>query len=151
MASDKTVLHFGPGRTDPSPMVSLFVQENELELVRVAQTAELRAWLHRAMPACVVMEAGPHSADIVEVIRSLKEDSFRRIVPVVVVLSDGDDGASELLAVGADEVLHASTDEREKRLRLEQVLKRADRDVSVNPTTRLPGTNHIARDMQARL
>jgi GGDEF domain-containing protein len=36
-------------------------------------------------------------------------------------------------------------------LRLEQVLKRADRDVSVHPTTRLPGTNHIARDMAARL
>jgi len=31
------------------------------------------------------------------------------------------------------------------------VLRRADRDVSVHPTTRLPGTNHIARDMQARL
>ena len=41
--------------------------------------------------------------------------------------------------------------ERERLLRLDQVLRRADRDVSVHPTTRLPGTNHIARDMQRRL
>ena len=41
--------------------------------------------------------------------------------------------------------------ERERKLRLEQVLKRADRDVSVHPTKRLPGTNHIALDMEKRL
>ncbi len=151
MASDNTVFYFGPGRTDPSPIVSRFTQENDLEVVRVDQAVELRALLHRTMPACVVMETGPDSKDIVEVVRVLKEDSFTRIVPLAVVLSGGDDGVSELLAVGADEVLHYSTAELEKRLRLDQVLKRADRDVSVHPTTRLPGTNHIARDMQARL
>jgi PleD family two-component response regulator len=132
-------------------MVALFAEENSLELVRVAQAVELRSLLHRTMPACVVMETGPDSADMVEVIEALKADSFTSIVPLVVVLSGGDPGASDLLEVGADEVLHDSTPVREKRLRLEQVLKRADRDVSVNPTTRLPGTNHIARDMQARL
>ncbi len=151
MASDKTVFYFGPGCTDPSPIVSRFTEENELEVVRVDQAVELRALLHRTMPACVVMETGPDSADIVEAVRILKEDSFTRIVPVAVVLRGGDRGASDLLAVGADEVLHDGTAEREKRLRLDQVLKRADRDVSVHPTTRLPGTTHIARDMQARL
>ena len=30
MASDNTVFYFGPGRTDPSPIVSRFTQENEL-------------------------------------------------------------------------------------------------------------------------
>ena len=151
MASDKTVLYFGPGRTDPSPIVSRFTEVNELELVRVDQAVELRAFLNRTMPACVVMETGSDLSDILEVIRVLKEDSFTSIVPLVVVLRGGDNGVSDLLAVGADEVLHDGTAERENRLRLDQVLKRADRDVSVHPTTRLPGTTHIARDMQARL
>jgi PleD family two-component response regulator len=151
MASDKTVLCFGPGRADPSTMVSCFAEERALELVRVDQATELRSFLNRTMPACVVMEAEHDSAEMVEVIAVLKADSFTSIVPLVVVLGAGDGGASALLLAGADEVLHDSTPEREKRLRLDQVLNRADRDVSVNPTTRLPGTNHIAGDMQARL
>ncbi len=151
MASDKTVLYFGPGRTGPSPIVSRFAEENGLEFVRVDQAVELRTLLNRTMPACVVMESESDSANLVDVVRVLKEDSFTSIVPLVVVLSDGDSGASDLLEVGADEVLLDNTQEREKQLRLDQVLKRADRDVSVHPTTRLPGTTHIARDMQSRL
>ena len=44
----------------------------------------------------------------------------------------------------------ASSD-REERLRLELLLRRADRDVSVHPTTRLPGTVQIERDMFERM
>jgi len=85
-------------------MVALFAEENSLELVRVAQAVELRSLLHRTMPACVVMETGPDSADMVEVIEALKADSFTSIVPLVVVLSGGDPGASDLLEVGAAEM-----------------------------------------------
>jgi GGDEF domain-containing protein len=151
MASDKTVLYFGPGRTGPSPIVSLFVEENGLELDRVDQAADLRALLNRTMPACVVMESASDSAEFVDIVRVLKEDSFTSIVPLMVLLMPGDDGVSDLLAAGADEVVHDGTPEREKQLRLGLVLRRADRDVSVHPTMRLPGTTRIARDMQARL
>jgi GGDEF domain-containing protein len=41
MASDNAVFYFGPGRTDVSPIVSRFTQENELEVVRVDQAKEL--------------------------------------------------------------------------------------------------------------
>jgi GGDEF domain-containing protein len=87
----------------------------------------------------------------VDIVRVLKEDSFTSIVPLMVLLMPGDDGVSDLLAAGADEVVHDGTPEREKQLRLGLVLRRADRDVSVHPTMRLPGTTRIARDMQARL
>ncbi|HIN50569.1 MAG TPA: hypothetical protein EYM78_07620 [Gemmatimonadetes bacterium] len=151
MASDKTLLYFGPSRTGPSPIVSRFAEESGLELVCVDEASELRALLNRTMPACVVMESDSDSADFVEVVRVLKGDSFTSIVPLVVVLGPGNPGVSDLLAVGADEVVLDSAPDREKRLRLDQVLKRADRDVSVHPTTRLPSTTQLARDMQARL
>ena len=150
MHSDKTVLYFGPGRTDPSPLVSRFIEENELNVVFVDRSANVRALLNRTMPACLVIEADS-STDILQLIRSLKEDSFTGIVPLVVFLSGESDGTSNLLAVGADEVVNRTVPDREQLLRLEQVLRRAERDVSVHPTTRLPGTNYIARDMQARL
>ena len=77
----------------------------------------------------------------------------RGIVPLVVLVTGGDSQArsADLLEAGADEVVQDDVPERERMLRLDQVLKRADRDVSVHPTTRLPGTNHIVRDMQDRL
>ena len=42
-------------------------------------------------------------------------------------------------------------DEDEKLLRLTTVVERAERDVGVHPTTRLPGTAMIERDIAKRL
>ncbi len=151
MASNKTVLHFGLGQADPSPLVSRFAEETGLELVRVEHVSDVRALLNRTMPACLVIETGPDATVVVELVDAIKADSFTGIVPVAVVLNGTGGSTSDLLEAGADEVVNDEIPEREQLLRLEQVLKRADRDVSVHPTTRLPGTNHIARDMQSRL
>jgi GGDEF domain-containing protein len=152
MASDKTILHFGPGGVGPSDFVSAFARDNALDIESVETADEVRALLNRTFPACVLVDGDTHLDEIVELSRGLKGDAFTGIVPLVVLLSGGvrASGAA-FLEAGADEVLWTETDERERRLRLEQVLHRADRDVSVHPTTRLPGTTHIARDMQTRL
>ena len=150
MASHKTILYFGPRRTSPSDLVSRFAEENDFDVVSVDRAEEVRALLNRSYPGCVVFEDDTGLAELVELARVLKGDTFTGIVPLVLILSDSVE-SSDFLAAGADEVLSTALPEREGLLRLEQVLKRADRDVSVHPTTRLPGTNHIARDMQARL
>jgi GGDEF domain-containing protein len=153
MAFDKTILHFGPGRSDPSELVLRFAADNDLEIVPIEESNELRAVLNRTYPSCVVLEGTSDISEMLELARIIKEDAFTGIVPVVALLADagGDATSSDLLAAGADEVVRHDLPERERTLRLQQVLNRADRDVSVHPTTRLPGTNHIARDMQARL
>jgi GGDEF domain-containing protein len=152
MASDKTILHYGPEQTEPSELVRSFARDHGLDILRVRTTEDLRAVLNRTYPGAVVFEEGSGRPEILELARSIKEDPFTGIVPVIVLLdATGDERSSDLLEVGVDEVVRYNLPEREKRLRLEQVIRRADRDVSVHPTTRLPGTNHIARDMQARL
>jgi GGDEF domain-containing protein len=152
MASDKTVLYFGPGRTAPSPLVARFVREHGLEMMGVEKADDVRALLNQAYPGCVILQGDSDLTGIAELARGVKQDAFTGIVPVVVMLPRADPGvAADMLAAGADEVLSETLPEREFLLRLEQVLRRADRDVSVHPTTRLPGTNHIARDMQNRL
>ena len=152
MASEKTVLYHGPSRTGPSDLVSGFGEANGLAVHAVAEPSEVRALLNRTYPACLILEAGDDEFQILELTRSLKSDAFTAIVPLVVMVSgDRPDVAADFLEAGADEVLSEVLPEREKTLRLEQVLRRADRDVSVHPTTRLPGTNHIARDMAYRL
>ena len=152
MASERTILYFGPGRDAPSDLVIRFAEKHGFELRPVDLAEDVLALLNRAFPACVVLDGDADVGPIVELATSLKRDPFTGIVPVVVLLSaDDDQRSSDFLEAGADEVVGSGLSERERKLRLEQVLKRADRDVSVHPTTRLPGTNHIARDMQARL
>lgn len=152
MSSDKTILYFQPGATEASPLVSGFGQRAGLSVSAVATATDVASLLNRSFPACLVLESGAEGAEIVALVAALKEDAFTSIVPLVVLVPDGEKALSvECLAAGADEVIHHGLPDREKALRLEQVLKRADRDVSVHPTTRLPGTNHIARDMQRRL
>ncbi|MDA0330117.1 MAG: diguanylate cyclase [Gemmatimonadetes bacterium] len=152
MASDNTILYFGPGRAAPSEFIARFAQENTLEVEAVEREDEVRALLNRTFPACVILEGDSNVEEILELSRVLKGDVFTGIVPLIVMLSDRAVTASaEFLEAGVDDVIRADLSERERYLRLQQVLRRADRDVSVHPTTRLPGTNHIARDMQARL
>jgi hypothetical protein len=76
MDYDKTVLYFGPGRTDPSPLVSQFVRDGGFDLVCVDATAEVRALLNRTMPACLILEAAADDLEVVELVRVLKDDSF---------------------------------------------------------------------------
>ncbi|MEQ1856012.1 MAG: diguanylate cyclase [Longimicrobiales bacterium] len=152
MASDKTVLYLGPRRKPPSALVTRFAREHGLEVVTVGGTDEVRALLNRSYPGCVILEVDGDPTGIVELAHGLKQDAFTGIVPLIVMLRQVDAGvAADMLAAGADEVLSDGLPEREYLLRLDQVVRRADRDVSVHPTTRLPGTNHIARDMQTRL
>jgi GGDEF domain-containing protein len=152
MAAERTVLYYGPDRRDPSPLVSRFAEDNGLAIERLERPDDVRARLNRAFPACVVLEIGEVSDEILELSGSLKQDTFTAIVPLVILVPRGMvDLAGRCLEAGADEVVHEDFPGTEKLLRLQQVLRRADRDVSVHPTTRLPGTSHIARDMTARL
>ncbi len=152
MASDQTILYFGPSRKAPPALVTRFAREKRLEVISVATGDEVRALLNRSYPGCVLLEVDSDQSAIAQLAQTLKQDAFTGIVPLVVMLPKSDPGlAADMLAAGADEVVSEGLPEREYLLRLDQVLRRADRDVSVHPTTRLPGTNHIARDMQARL
>lgn len=152
MASEKTILHFGTGASASADFVTGFARERGL-LVESARTAEdVGAMLNRTFPAGVVADAADDIEGLIELVRNLKNDPFTGIVPMVVLLSmDLSQRATDLLEAGADDVIRDGLPEKERLLRLDQVLRRADRDVSVHPTTRLPGTNHIARDMQRRL
>ena len=152
MASDKTILYFGAGRAESADLVSRFAESGGLELLAVDRAEDVRALLNRTFPGCLVLDGGGDAGEVAGLCRGLKEDAFTAIVPIIVLLEDdAAEASAEFLTAGADEVLRGDLPGAEKLLRLEQVLRRADRDVSVHPTTRLPGTNHIARDMQRRL
>ena len=109
-------------------------------------------FVNRAFPSCMVLEGASDTEEAPALCADLKKDPFTAVVPIVVlVLADQTDLISDWLAAGADEVVSENHTEREQDLRLGLVIRRAQRDVAVHPTTRLPGTVQIERDIGDRL
>jgi GGDEF domain-containing protein len=142
--------HSTQGRTPPDIVLKL-IEHRGLQMTELRSASELEQLVNQSYPACVVMDAGGDETSIA-LCRSLKSDPFTAIIPVVILAMSGDgDFLCRALEAGADEVLTQGMDERERALRLGTALDRASRDVSVNPTTRLPGTGLIERDITERL
>ena len=148
------ILFFSSERAAPPRFVSDYCAERNLEIITLPSVDGVIFRMHRSFPACLILDGGAASSEVVfELSRKLKNDAFTAIVPVV-ILSPPNGGGSypEMgLASGADEVIAHTLSEREKVLRLDLVLRRATRDVNVHPTTRLPGTVQIERDLSDRL
>jgi GGDEF domain-containing protein len=136
----------------PPPALAALVAEHGSKLLVPAAPAELPSLVNRGPSSLVVLDGDGDVDETCHLIRTLKSDPFTAIVPVVVWSEDpGVDILERVLEEGADDVLKHNMDEREKILRLDTVVRRAERDVSVHPTTRLPGTGMIERDISARL
>lgn len=152
MRLDSSLVFLGPDGSDVGLRVSRFCAEHELGYRCIESHEGVRSLMNRALPACVVLDGRVDEEGVLELCRELKSDAFTAIVPVVVCVEPSEGrGAAEALASGADEVMTTDTPDRELNLRLELVLRRAARDVAVHPTTRLPGTVMIERDIAERL
>jgi len=155
MASSTTLVYYGLGNRNPPGIIRRFAEAHSLALLVVGEEEEVTALLNRSFPACLVLDATGDSGSILELCSALKSDAFTSIVPTVVIVNDRGKGVGELpaaaLQAGADEVVSDLVSDREKSLRLELVLRRAMRDVNVHPTTRLPGTAQIERDLAERM
>ncbi|MFC1575290.1 diguanylate cyclase [Gemmatimonadota bacterium] len=155
MASGNSFIYYGAGKLTPPGLIRRFGQAHGLDLLVVEDSEEVHALLNRSFPACLVLDASEEPGKILELCAALKSDAFTAIVPTVVLVSDRGEGVGELpaagLQAGADEVVSDLVSDKEKSLRLELTLRRAARDVNVHPTTRLPGTAQIERDMGDRM
>ena len=152
MPADKTVLYFDGGRNEPPRVLIRFAAEHALAVVPLSHPDEVMERTNRAFPACLIMDAAPEPEAAFRLCARLKGDRFSSIVPVAIFVPETGEGLpSRGLESGADEVLREGISDREGRLRLELLLRRAARDVSVHPTTRLPGTVQIERELGRRM
>lgn len=150
MSRSTVLAYYTPERRTAVPVMRTFAAAHGLELTPLHHGDDLIALVNRTFPAGVVLDAA--SADAVRTCRILKRDAFRAVVPVVMLAHGGDtDAVLAGLAAGADEVLTLAMSDDELVARLGMLLRRADRDVSVHPTTRLPGSVHIDRDISERI
>ncbi|MDT8340255.1 MAG: GGDEF domain-containing protein [Longimicrobiales bacterium] len=154
MRPHRTIAVYGPETREAVLRVRRFAEASERTCLPLTSLDEVRQLLNRSFPAGVVLDSARDAESVLALVRELKGDSFTAIVPLV-VLEPGTGRVGEVgaaaLAAGADEVITDATPDEEHDLRLELALRRAARDVSVHPTTRLPGTVLIERDIHERI
>ncbi|TVP75187.1 MAG: diguanylate cyclase [Gemmatimonadales bacterium] len=152
MPADWTVLYYNGGSDPPPELVRGFAEARGLDLAHQDSPEAVLHHVKRALPACLLVDVSGGRRGHLELCRRIKSDPFSSILPVAVLLEEGDgDDVADALEAGADEVITLGGLEREAELRLDLLLRRATRDVSVHPTTRLPGTPQIERDLTSRL
>ena len=152
MRAHRTVAVYGPDEREAVQRVRQFAEATGRIVVDLDSLDAARDLLNRSFPAAMVLDAAGVPEDVLELLRESKADSFTGIVPMVLLIpGDAPELAAEALAMGADEVMVEGVSDEEHDLRLELVLRRASRDVSVHPTTRLPGTVLIERDIHDRM
>lgn len=151
MRFHRTIVYYSPRGDSPPRAVVALARDRGLEVVTHGDGDGLMLLVNQNLPVCVIMD-GSDGAESIALCGALKSDPFTAIIPVAFLLREVDHAYTlEALESGADEVLSPVMDGREQMLRLRMALDRADRDVSVHPTTRLPGTVQIERDMAERI
>lgn len=148
----RALLHFSPAQGAAPAWLAELAAQLDYQLVEVRSRDEVFALVSRAYPAAIIVDGAEPDVAARDLCREIKRETFTAVVPVIIYLpSARGDGVANALEAGADEVLSPMTSHRERNLRVRMVLRRTERDVSVHPTTRLPGTVRIERDTAERL
>jgi GGDEF domain-containing protein len=134
------------------PQVAAWLDGKGFPSIALGDAGQIEAMTLRTLPAMVLVDGnGDHSSGLA-LTRTLKADPYSAIVPVA-FLEDAhvEERVHEAFRSGADEVITPIFDPEEQRSRLEVLLTRTERNVSVHPSTRLPGTSEIEREIKRRM
>ena len=147
----RIAIFFSPDNAEPPTALTVWMKAQGL-VPLVARTAdELMETALRGRPRLVAFDARSRAAEAFAACRRLKRDSYTGIVPAVVFPRDDDAAFAEAFEAGADEVVRDRMPAVEVQQRLDVLVRRSDRDMSVHPSTRLPGTNEIEAEITRRL
>lgn len=144
------VYHSTAGRPLPDLLLD-YVQEESYSLARTQAAEDVISMVNRGHPALVILDGRDGMDAICKLTSTLKQDPFSAIVPVIVWGNEGATGEIDrVFGAGADEFLTRPMPDGERLSRLRTIVRRSEQAVGVHPTTRLPGTAMIERDIATR-
>jgi diguanylate cyclase (GGDEF)-like protein len=133
-------------------LVRQWAESRDFPLLELPEADAVHSIILRGFPCFLFLDADRLGGAGVELVRRLKSDAFTAIVPVVMLSGRHDPGEVESwFAAGSDEVVTTLFSPAEQRARIDAIQTRTERDVSVHPSTRLPGTTEIEREIRRRL
>jgi len=146
-------VYFSPSTTDLAPpaYLSAWLDARGLVLEPCANADDLMSRALRGRPALALFDARANPDAALAACARLKSDSYTAVVPAATLVTMGATAIAAAFAAGADEVLSAGMPHLEAELRLAVLLRRAERDVRVHPSTRLPGAPEIEEEIARRI
>lgn len=150
-AARPVVVVFSRGKRELPQGLSDWLHGLGLAVVRVGTADELMSLALRGRPRVVAFDARDDTGVVAAACERLKSDSFSGVVPSVMLVGASGEAFRAAFEAGADEVVRPADPAAEIVTRLEALLRRSDRDLTVHPTTRLPGAVEIEAEVQRRL
>ena len=152
MRTRPTILFYSPDGCPVPTLVRQWAAANTFPLLVFSRPDEVESIVLRGHPCMLFVDGNGARHEGVGLVRRLKSDAFTAIVPVTALAGDHHpEQVQAWFAAGADEVISSLFSPAEQRSRLDAMLVRTERDVSVHPSTRLPGTTEIEREIRRRL
>ena len=152
MRTRPTILFFSPDGCPAPALVRQWAAVHSFPLLVFSEADEVESIVLRGHPCLLFVDGDNSGPDGVGLVRRLKSDAFTAIVPVTALAAaHHPERVQAWFASGADEVITGIFAPAEQRSRLDAMLVRTERDVSVHPSTRLPGTTEIEREIRRRL
>ncbi|HUP02016.1 MAG TPA: diguanylate cyclase [Gemmatimonadota bacterium] len=146
------ILYLSRAARVPEALERFLEGEPGNEATRFDSPADVEQALDRGIVELLVLDADQDFDGAAGLCARLKGDPFNSVVPIVFYSREHRvEEIARAFESGADEFLSGTHSGREQLLRLRMVLKRAERDVSVHPSTMLPGTKIIQHDIQQRI
>jgi len=147
-----TILFYSPDGCPVPALVRQWAAANTFPLLVFSRPDEVESIVLRGHPCLLFVDGNGARNEGVGLVRRLKSDAFTAIVPVTALAADHHpEQVQAWFSAGADEVISGLFSPAEQRSRLDAMLVRTERDVSVHPSTRLPGTTEIEREIRRRL
>ena len=147
-----TVLYFSPDERPIPQLILEWLDGKGFPLIRYRDPSEVEAVAQRSPPLLIIVDADGSGSDAADLCRSIKSDPYTGVTPVVFISAHHlTEPVKEWFAAGADEVVTPIFDPTEQHVRLDMLLTRTERTLSVNPSTRLPATTDIEREFRRRL
>ena len=145
------LLAIGPLPPEAGAALADFARRRGLGVGAMAPGDVEPALLREAPPSLLLVAAhGPPGADgATRLVEACKRDAILQSVPLVVVAPATT--LADWLSAGADDVVAVGASASEMRARLSAALRRAQRDLQCNPSTRLPGGDAIAAAIGERI
>ena len=152
MRARPTVHYFSPAERPVPELLATWLGTKPFSVLQFGDSTNLETVARRSPPLLIIIDADGSGSDGSALCRSLKSDAFSAIVPIVFFAGrHPTEQVREWFEAGADEVITPLFEPAEQRSRLDVLLSRTERNVAVHPSTRLPGTTEIEREIRVRL
>jgi diguanylate cyclase (GGDEF)-like protein len=146
------VLFYSPDGGPVPAFVRQWAEEQAYPLLALSGAEEIESMVLRGHTCVLFFDADRSPERGLALVERLKSDAFTAIVPAVAIAADHQsDLVRRWFAAGIDEMLTGLFSAEEQRARIDAMRERTERDVAVHPSTRLPGTTEIERDIRRRL